>query len=192
MHIFYESIDTLTRIRLVYCDMDGVLADFHAGMRQAFPLDIKTDADLETFLSPPDGWTTTNARAPHLFYQLPVLPGAHRLMSELVRLRRRDQIELKILTAIPSEIRMSAAADDKRRWMNKHFPEIPSRDVHVVKRSQKQEFAKGFAGQPPAILIDDFEKNIREWRTAGGIGLLYTPASVESVLQELSELLSPS
>lgn len=186
MHIFYESSERVRRA--VYCDMDGVLADFHAGMRRAFPREIKTNADLEIFLTPPDGWSIVNVRAPHLFYQLPVLPGAHRLMSELIRLRRREQIDLKILTAIPSELRMSSAPDDKRRWMAKHFPEISARDIHVVKRSQKREFAKGFASQPPAILIDDFDKNIKEWTSAGGVGILYTNA--EPALRELSQILS--
>ena len=52
----------------------------------------------------------------------------------------------------------------------------PNEEFHAVDRSQKRQYAKQADGTPN-LLIDDFDKNIAEWKSAGGIGLLYTGQS---------------
>jgi hypothetical protein len=47
--------------------------------------------------------------------------------------------------------------------------------------NKKQEFAS-----PNSILIDDREKNIEQWRNAGGIGVLHTDAA--STIKQLKDL----
>ena len=54
--------------------------------------------------------------------------------------------------------------------------------VHTVCRKHKIQFCTG----PEAVLIDDREKTIREWRDQGGTGILYV--SPEKTLKELEEL----
>jgi hypothetical protein len=49
----------------------------------------------------------------------------------------------------------------------------PHEEFLAVDRSQKRRYAKQADGTPN-LLIDDFDKNIAEWKSAGGIGLLYT------------------
>ena len=53
-------------------------------------------------------------------------------------------------------------------------------------RSDKQRFARDGRTQAPNILIDDHEKNIREWESKGGIGIHHT--SVERTIARLKEI----
>jgi hypothetical protein len=49
---------------------------------------------------------------------------------------------------------------------------IPGTKLILRYASQKQELA-----EPNAILIDDRIKNIEQWESAGGIGILHTSAA---------------
>ena len=51
-------------------------------------------------------------------------------------------------------------------------------------RSQKQNFTK-VAGQP-AILIDDYKKNVDQFKQRGGIGILHTTTS--NTIRDLKKL----
>ena len=61
---------------------------------------------------------------------------------------------------------------------------ISGSKVNLVKRREKQNFAK--VGGMPTILIDDYEKNIRQFRARGGIGILHT--STSNTINELKKL----
>ncbi len=58
------------------------------------------------------------------------------------------------------------------------------RNILLVKRSQKQQYAK--TGGKPNVLIDDYDKNIKEWESKGGIGIHHT--SVGKSIGELNRL----
>ena len=55
--------------------------------------------------------------------------------------------------------------------------------INLVRRKDKKLFAK--KGQP-AILIDDYEKNIREFEKSGGVGIHHTNTS--KTISELKKL----
>jgi hypothetical protein len=55
----------------------------------------------------------------------------------------------------------------------------------LVKREAKKAFAKTKDGRPN-VLIDDYIKNIKEWESAGGMGIRHT--NVSKTLAELKEL----
>ena len=55
----------------------------------------------------------------------------------------------------------------------------------MVRRDQKQAFAKDRDGEPN-VLIDDYIKNIKEWEEKGGIGIHHL--SVSTTLNELKKL----
>ena len=44
--------------------------------------------------------------------------------------------------------------------------------INIVRRREKNNFAKN-KGRP-AILIDDYPKNVDQFKNAGGIGILHT------------------
>jgi hypothetical protein len=51
-------------------------------------------------------------------------------------------------------------------------------------RSQKKDFAT--TDEKPNVLIDDYDKNIREWEAKGGIGIHHT--DVGKTISELKRL----
>lgn len=164
----------------VFCDVDGVLANFYAGMEHYFGVSQK---DTNHFLTARHGWDKIASKEPHLFGKLPLLPDARQLVTGLVQLRDHGLITLSILTAIPDEWyhdstmrRISTA--DKIQWVTRYFQRIPAQNVLVVRRVDKASYVKGqlAAGKPRPILIDDFGKNIREWEAAGGVGIQHTNA----------------
>jgi hypothetical protein len=56
--------------------------------------------------------------------------------------------------------------------------------INLVMRSQKKNYAK-VAGAP-AILIDDYDKNTKEFTARGGIGITFKTAS--QTIAELKKL----
>ena len=54
--------------------------------------------------------------------------------------------------------------------------------VNIVYREEKKNYCTG----PDCILIDDFEKTIREWEALGGTGIWHH--SAEETLRKLQEI----
>ncbi len=75
------------------------------------------------------------------------------------------------------------AGDDKRRWVKRLL--APEVIINIVLRKEKPYYCTG----PDCILIDDYEKNIREWEAIGGTGILFNSAEdAENRLKELAVL----
>jgi 5'(3')-deoxyribonucleotidase len=164
MKTYKDLREELTRKTVtIYCDMDGVLADF-----------VK-------FANEKSGGQFTDAhwdKLPTNTYELlDPMPDARKLFSYISR------FDLYILTAYPKSKRgeiSKAAPEDKINWMKKVF-RFPRNKIHTVLRAEKQDYAK-----ENAILIDDDERNIKEFNAAGGIGIHHT--SAESTIKRLKEL----
>lgn len=74
---------------------------------------------------------------------------------------------------------------EKQKWLSRNLGLNNLSNVHLVKRSEKRLFAVGKNGKPN-LLIDDYDKNCNEFRSAGGIAIQVTTASdVISKLQKL-------
>ena len=69
------------------------------------------------------------------------------------------------------------------KWLKKNT-EFKRGNIHLVKRAQKQSYAK--TNEKPNILIDDYPKNIKEWENKGGIGIHHTDAG--KTISELKRL----
>ena len=69
------------------------------------------------------------------------------------------------------------------KWLNKNTT-FKSSNINLVKRADKRKFAT--TNDKPNILIDDYDKNIREWQAAGGIGVHHTDTS--KTLNDLKRL----
>jgi len=186
-----ESPFAAGQVPQVFCDVDGVLANFYEGMRRDFGVPKEKVND---FLVNKNGWAIITKQNPHLFATLPLLPDAKGLIAGLTQLRDKGQIKLSILTAIPDEwyhdaVMRKVSTQDKINWVTRHFQKIPPQNVLVVRREDKQKYAKAqrAIGRPPAVLIDDFSKNIREWEMAGGLGILHT-SSMQSLRQLVTYL----
>ena len=147
----------------LYLDLDGVFADFDARVMEICGQHYKSDPELWKKLQKVD----------HLFYNLDPLPYAKRLYGAL-----KDVKQKEFLTALPMLTeKLVTAPDDKKLWVKENLD--PSVYVNCVSSwRQKARFAS-----PRAILIDDFERNIKAWREAGGIGILHTDP--DKTLEEL-------
>ena len=152
----------------IYCDMDGVVADFHAFTGKILGTKFK-DAYWKDL---PDD----------TFAKLPLMPDAKRLWSFI------GKYKPIMLTAIPRESRgpiSKQAAEDKTQWMKSNFNLDPS-DMRAVSRQDKQQFAKDGRDGRPNILIDDHAGNIREFKSKGGIGIHHINAV--NTIKQLKQL----
>ena len=64
----------------------------------------------------------------------------------------------------------------KMRWLRKEVGYTQNSMINIVRRREKKDFAmKGSAiKRQPAILIDDYPKNISDFKSAGGIGIIHS------------------
>ena len=154
----------------IYCDMDGVIADFVTYTREHLGHPFKDEY-----------WTSLPE---NMFYLLPPMRDAHQLWKFI------GKYNPNILTAVPrkSESRgpiSERAADDKKKWVKKHF-NVPENRVYAVLRQFKSKFAKDCRDGRPNLLIDDQSKNVESFRRAGGIGIVHT--SARNTIKELKKL----
>ena len=154
----------------IYCDMDGVLVDFqkYTSEHLGHPFKDEYWTDLPT----------------DMFYQMPPMSDAKVLWNFI------GKYDPFILTAIPRKSPergavSERAADDKKRWMRKHFGVKDAR-VYAVMRKNKANFAKDGRDGRPNLLIDDHIKNVDAFRKKGGIGVHHT--SAQNTIKELRKL----
>ena len=135
----------------LYCDVDGVLADFDNGTKRYTSKFSNNWEDLP----------------PNFFSELDKLENSKEFVNTLKKMFKDN---FYILTAIPKPHRgeiSKRAKKDKINWLEKNF-NIPRNKIIVVYREQKQNFAN-----PNSILIDDTPVNVQEWNNQGGIGILF-------------------
>ena len=158
-----EGVDVLPNI---YCDMDQVLADF-LGEAEKVLGKAYTDKSYWMRDDTGDKKEELTKKSPNLFKNLDWMPDGKKLWNFI------QKHEPRILSAFPSWNKN--AKKDKASWVTRHLNVSPDK-VHLVKRPEKRQYAVSKKGQPN-ILIDDHPKNIKEWQSAGGIGVLHRSAS---------------
>jgi 5'(3')-deoxyribonucleotidase len=157
--------------RIVFCDMDGVLADFHAGALRLCgkpPLTTAVCRQMGKFQLPysmeevtgrRDIWEFIRDAGSAFWADLEPTPWAYDLMALLRSVDRK----LTILTS-PGSTAASYACVGKIAWLKQHFDIDPR---HVIFASRKHLLAA-----PGRILVDDMQEHCDEWTTAGGHAVL--------------------
>ena len=140
----------------IYCDLDEVLVDFIRGANAAVGGDFVRYDHKER-------WNKLN-QTKGFWTNLGWKPGGKRLHDFIIRYNPH------ILSAYSG--RDPASKVGKMKWVQKNTG-IKRGNIHLVKRAQKQSYAKT-KEEKPNVLIDDYNKNIKEWEAAGGIGILHT------------------
>ncbi len=164
------------KIEKIYIDLDGVLADFRRGVRELCGID-PFSPDKKTAIRDDVMWEAIKNVA-HFYDRLELMPGALELFGALYG--KYGNI-CEILSGIPRPQRgVLTAAEDKTRWVQRLLSDRVM--VNLVFRREKKHYVKG----PGYILIDDWRKNIKEWETHGGTGILFT--SAEDVLGRIGEI----
>ena len=160
----------------IYLDMDGVLADFERGVRELCNFEAEKTQD-EDPVRDELMWAEIK-KIDHFYSKLDLMPGAREMFDSLYG---RFGERCEILTGIPKARRgILYAAEDKTEWVKRLLSDTVV--VNTVYKAEKKNFVKGKG----SILIDDLEQNIREWREAGGTGILFKSAA--QAMSELEEL----
>jgi cytidyltransferase-like protein len=149
----------------IYVDMDGVLVDFDGGYEKLTGMTTRA-ADEK---GPEFFWKPISKAGAKWWITLNWMPDGKQLWDYVKKYNPE-------LLSAPS--REEASKMGKRIWVKRELP-----GVKLILRSadKKQEFAS-----PNSILIDDREKNIEQWKNAGGIGILHTDAA--STIKKLKDL----
>jgi hypothetical protein len=147
---------------LIFCDLDGVLANFEGGVENLFKKKI-CDINVSTL------WSTIN-KSTTFFETLPWMSKGKELWE---RIKEYHPI---IITGIPPGSK--SAAEQKIRWCRRELGE----DIKVITCLTKEN-PKYCYGR--SILIDDREETIKAWKDKGGQGILYTEENLYQHLERI-------
>lgn len=87
------------------------------------------------------------------------------LIAAVKKLMKDKDINCCILSAVYG----NAAADEKRRWLEKYLPGIPS--VFVPYGQNKADY---IPSEQPAVLLDDYSVNLHNWISVpGNVGIKF-------------------
>lgn len=162
----------------VNIDMDGVLADF-----DRFAIEI-LGHKFDLFPTSQAAW---DAMKDHqdIYLKLQPMPDANELVRGIYDLRDEYEFHIAILTAIPKIGRIPLAALHKRIWLDQWFPEL-NFDFNIGPHAEHKQL-HCIVGD---VLIDDSDKNIPQWNSRDGYGILHTSAAkslaeLEAYLKEV-------
>ena len=143
-------------MKKIYCDMDGVLGDFVKGDEKQTGKSITKWAQG----SKSEKWGQIKAN-PNFWRDLPWMSGGKQLWNFL---KNKD---VEILSAYVEDTYDKNCIPGKRFWATKNLG-ISSSKINLVRRVQKQQFA-----DKNSILIDDYPKNVNDFRARGGQGIVH-------------------
>jgi nicotinic acid mononucleotide adenylyltransferase len=149
----------------IYVDMDGVIVDFDGGYEKLTGITTK-EADKK---GPEFFWKPISKAGAKWWITLKWMSDGKQLWDYVKKYNPE-------LLSAPS--REEASRLGKRVWVKR---ELPGVKLILKSADKKQEFASS-----NSILIDDREKNIEQWKNAGGIGILHTDAA--STIKQLKDL----
>ena len=158
----------------LYCDMDGVLADFKKGAEKATGVPI---SKWMSSLTKKEKWNPI--RNDKSFWEsLPWMPDGKTLWN-YIKKHKPD-----ILSAYVKRDIDPNCIPGKSKWCRRNLG-IGGTRVNLVLRSQKQNYAQT-GHRSPAVLVDDYKPNIEQFTRRGGIGIHHTSAS--NSIRQLKQL----
>lgn len=163
----------MEKLPRIYCDMDGVLCDFKSAAEKI------TGKVINKWMEEPnkkEKWKPIIDKK-DFWHTLPWQTGGKQLWSYI------SQYDPHILSAYVEHATDPNCIPGKRSWAQSHLG-LPTSKINLVKRSEKQNFAKVHG--EPAILIDDYVKNVNQFKARGGIGILHI--SAENTISQLKKL----
>ena len=164
----------------VYVDMDGVIANFYAGVTavtgHAEPRELALQ-DMED--------TMASFAGTDFFYKLPKYEQADQLIAMVDKMTGGDWYIL----SSPLKYDREGSAKYKAAWVKKYL-NIQPKGMHFT--GDKAQFATQPDGTPN-ILIDDYPKYLNSWKEKNGIGVQYKGhvGNIEDVKATLDKYLGP-
>lgn len=153
----------------IFVDMDGVLTDFDKKAGELFgtPRDkaqeyLKDHSKLS--------WFKINNAGKNFWSEMDWMPDGKQLWESITIYRP---------TLLSSPSNHPSSRDGKKKWVENKLGDVP-----LILAEDKGKYAE----EEDDILIDDREKNISEWKKAGGIGILHK--NTRDTLDELRRIIS--
>jgi len=171
----------------LYLDMDGVQADFFTAWaqwhnRKFGQSHVERYKDIGSKEQREQSISELSAEGPEFiqefFSNLPPLPGGQKLLAWL----RTNKIPFTVLSA-PLRGMNAPSIAGKKIWLDAHNPGTSSSAIFTGDKARMAT-----RGGRPNVLVDDYKKYVNAWSEAGGIGLLYRDANVDSVIQQLANI----
>ena len=146
--------------------MDGVLVDFMRGIQDNIDPTINTwnKWKLEKQKTNQHIWNEIQKLGSKYWSDLQWTKDGKQLWGYI------EKYNPIILTARPKTVK--EAIKGKQKWIGKHLGSKFLRTALIVLGIQKQDYAN-----KNSILIDDSARNIRQWKSKGGIGILHKNTS---------------
>jgi hypothetical protein len=148
------------KISVIYLDMDGVIANFIKRYEELFGMKPERADKSGKFNRQFDMFIHEKN-----FQTLDLMPDASKLLEFL----RKAPVPTQILSSTAREDRHDEISKQKMVWLQTHG--ITFKPNFVPGKKLKKNFAK-----PDALIIDDTESIIDDWRNAGGIAIWHKDA----------------
>jgi hypothetical protein len=163
----------------LYVDYDGVLVNWMGGVIDSLGKEYAEDSYNGDKLLQQERGDKLAALGSEWWANLKPMDDYEHLWSYLVK------FDPHILTAYPSwhDVCAENSKIGKPLWNDK-YTKVATHKFHVVKRDNKQLYAK--TGHFKNVLIDDYKKNIKQWEAAGGVGIYHKSAT--QTIERLMEL----
>lgn len=177
-HNLLEKESDITVV--IYCDMDGVLADFDKGLMQLS--NGKNSFEFYKESNPQGMWNLIRDQSDNGIKFWATLPKIEPDADMLWKFINSLGYTVKILSSTASrQSKINSADIGKRTWLSTKLIPVPQEEniILVDSSDAKRQYAAG----PNHILIDDRPKNISQWRSAGGVAIEHKNAT-----QTISEL----
>lgn len=165
----------------VFLDLDDTLADTSKEIEKQFSYKnygINTSIFKKNIRLIKDLWLWQKIKNnPKFWEELPKREMAQEIYEEALKITQTCE-NIYILTALPKlifkkdSLKFKIAAENKIKWVKKHFQEIPEENILVVHAIDKKKYA--INNDKKSVLFDDSVKNVKEWKDSGGIAYLVT------------------
>ena len=133
--------------KMLFIDMDGTLCRFHDSEHKY----------IEAM------WT------PGFYIGLKPFDNLVSAISQLIK--RNPDTQVYILSAV-LDTEPPFAEAEKREWNHKYLPQIPNQNlIFVPAGADKSQYIGEINAD--CVLIDDYNKNLRQWERAGGVSIKF-------------------
>lgn len=172
----------------VFLDLDDTLADTSMEIATKYAYKnygINTSVLRKNIRLIKDLWIWQNIKNnPDFWEHIPKREMAHEIYEEALKIAKTHD-NIYILTALPKlifkkdTVKFQHAAENKKKWVKKHFENIPEKNILVVYAIEKKKYA--LSGDQSSVLFDDSVKNVTAWKNSGGIAYIVNSKGFEKI-----------
>ena len=168
---FQEYIIEEIKDKKIYLDMDGVIVDFVESANNLF--NVKSTNQWNSMKK--SHWIKINKIGEKFWSDMSWTKDGKKLWDYL----RKNYQKIQILSAHPLDKGESELG--KRLWLRRNLGSSYAANAIICLGIDKQTYA-----DINHILIDDSERNIRQWNNRGGIGIIHK--NTNNTIKQLKEL----